>query len=55
MSFLNDRLRRAVEVPHRRVDVRVAHPLLHLQDGDARVANDLRAERVAQVAEAEVA
>src|SRR3954454_22358371 len=33
-------------VLHRRVDVRVAHPLLELQYRHARVTDDLRAERV---------
>src|SRR5688500_3346378 len=45
------RARDVVEVLHRRLDVRVAHPLLDAADvGDA---DDPRAERVAEVVEAE--
>ena len=44
--------RRVVQVLHRRVDVRVAHPLLDLQD--RRLRDRPRAEGVAQVVEAEV-
>jgi hypothetical protein len=46
------RARRVVQILHGRVDVRVTHPLRQLQDRNARIADDLRAEGVAQVMKA---
>ena len=45
---------RVVQVLHGGVDVRVAHPLLQLQDRDGGVPDHLGPERVAQVVEAQV-
>ena len=44
-----------MQVAHRRVDVGVAHPLLELEDRDLGLADHLRAERVTQVVEAQIA
>lgn len=44
-----------VEIPHGRVDVGVAHPLLQLQNRNGGVADDLGAERVSEVVKAQAA